>query len=84
LRKTATATFEADRGRSTKGNDRTSPIAFTVSVELISEYETKMQVGMEDSEGVEVGCSEGINDSIADGFVDGFVDGIRDGSWLGL
>jgi hypothetical protein len=84
LRKTVTATFENARGRSTKGNDRTSPIAFTVSVVLFSTYVSALHVGIEDVEGMEVGCSEGINDSAADGFADGFMDGIEDGSLVGL
>jgi hypothetical protein len=84
LRKTAIATSVAARGRSTKGNDRTSPIAFTVSVGLFLEYCNRGQVGIEDVEDAEEGCSEGINDSLAGGFADGFKEAIEDESWLGL
>jgi hypothetical protein len=84
LRETVIAAFENARGRSTKGNDRMSPIAFTVSVVLFSKYVSALHVGIEDVEGMEVGCSEGINDSVTDGFADGFIDGINDGSLDGL
>jgi hypothetical protein len=62
----------------TKGNDRASPIAFTVCIGLFSKYSSKGQVGIDDVEGIEDGCSEGIDDSLADGFVDGFKDGKED------
>jgi hypothetical protein len=62
LRKTVTSTSTSVRGKSTNGNFRTSPIAFTVSIALVREYESKMQVGIEDVDGIEDGCSEGIEE----------------------
>jgi hypothetical protein len=68
LRKTVTATFVAARGRSSKGNKRISPLAFTVPVALVSSYCAMVQVGIDD------GCTS----------EDGFKEGIEDGPWSRL
>jgi hypothetical protein len=68
LRKTLTATFASARGKSTKGNDRTSPMALTVSVGLVWEYSFKGQVGIEDVDGIDDvdGCSEGFEEGVCE------------------
>jgi hypothetical protein len=48
---------------SVKGNDRISPLAFTVAVSLVLEYSSMGQVGVEDVVGIEDGCSEGIDEA---------------------
>jgi hypothetical protein len=57
------ATFVAASGMSVKGNERISPLAFTVAVSLVLEYSSMGQVGIEDVEGIEDCCSEGIDEA---------------------